>query len=507
MSLAPPPEAFRAAYDAEAFRRAAHAAVDQLADYLGAATAPPEARGAQPAGKARMPVLPWKPPDEAAAEWADFLSGPHEGLAPLIERVLAGATHLHHPRYVGHQVPPVLPAAAVADLAASILNNSMTVYEMGGPGAAMERAVVSWMAHVLGLGGRAEGVLTSGGSIGNLTALLAARQARAGFDAWSAGLAGERPLAVLGSSAAHYCIARSLQVMGLGEGGFIPVSIDSQLRLRADALEESYAAAERAGRKVFAVVASACATAGGTFDPLERIADFCAEKGLWFHVDGAHGAAAALSDRYRHLVAGIERADSVVWDAHKLLLVPSLVTGVLFREGADSYAAFEHEASYLYDGRHQREWHNLSRRTLECTKPMLALRLWGALVAHGRQFYADYIDHVFDLARRFARRIEAAPGFELPVEPESNIVVFRYVPGEAGRQVEGLGPTAAHLDALQARIRRRIIESGGFYLTQARLPTGVHLRAVLMNPLTTDLDLDALLEAIREAAAKPIDEE
>ncbi len=173
MSLAPP-EAFRAAYDAEAFRRAAHATVDQLADYLGAATAPIEARGAEPAGMARLPVLPWKPPDEAAAEWADFLSGPNEGLAPLIERVLAGATHLHRPRYMGHQVPPVLPAAAVADLAASILNNSMTVYEMGGPGAVMERAAVGWMARILGLGGRADGVLTSGGSIGNLTALLRA---------------------------------------------------------------------------------------------------------------------------------------------------------------------------------------------------------------------------------------------------------------------------------------------------------------------------------------------
>lgn len=477
-----PPDTFRAAYDGEAFRRTAHAVVDRLADYL---------NGVMRSDPGGLPVLPWMPPAEAAERWTGFLAGPAEGIEPLLARAVAGATHLHSPRCLGHQVPPVLPAAAVSDLVVSLLNNSMTVYEMGGPGAAMERAAVEWMAGVLCLGDRADGVLTSGGSIGNLTALLAARQSRAGFDAWTDGLAGERPLAVLGSAGAHYSIARALQVMGLGEKGFYPVPIDAQLRLRPDALEEVYSSAERDGRRVFAVVASACATAGGTFDPLEEIADFCVDKGLWLHVDGAHGAAAALSPRYRHLVAGIERADSVVWDAHKLLLVPSLVTGVLFREGADSYAAFDHEASYLYDAGSGREWYNLSRRTLECTKPVLALRLWAALAAHGPGFYTAYVEHVFDLARWFARRIQADPDFELAIEPESNIVVFRFSPGRF-----------ADPDAGQAAIRRRIIESGAFYLTQARLPGGLHLRTVLMNPLTTEDDLEGLLGAIRRAAAE-----
>ncbi|HUP00750.1 MAG TPA: pyridoxal-dependent decarboxylase [Gemmatimonadota bacterium] len=504
-ALRPPvaPAALRDAYDAEGFRRAAHEAVDQLADYLSQITAPAAKRLT---GRA-VPVLPWTAPDEALAEWRRRLSAAGAPGAELAERlrflldgVLAGATHLHHPRYTGHQVPPVLPAAVVGDLVASLLNNSVTIYEMGGPGTVLEREAIRWMADVLGLGDRADGVLTSGGSLGNLTALLAARQLRSGFDAWSTGLAGERPLAVLGSSAAHYSVARSLQVMGLGKDGFVPVQVDERLRLRPEALEEAFDGAERTGRRVFAVVASSCATAAGTFDPLEEIADFCAARGLWLHVDGAHGAAAALSDQYRHLVAGIERADSVVWDAHKLLLVPSLVTGVVFREAGDAYAAFEHEASYLYEGRDIREWFNISRRTLECTKPMLALRLWCVLAAHGREFFAAYIDHVFGMARRFGRRIAAAPDFELPVEPESNIVAFRYVPADGARFGTEGPDRAGGLDRLQTRIRRRLIESGEFYLTQARLPAGVHLRTVLMNPLTTDGDLDALLDGIREAA-------
>ena len=481
--------ALRQAYDAEAFRRSAHAAVDRLADYLGRVTAAPD-DGAPGGG---VPVLPWRPPDTAAAEWRRRFSTA-SGLETLLDRVLDGSTHLHHPRYTGHQVPPVLPAAVVGDLVASLLNNSVTVYEMGGPATVLEREAIRWMSDALGLGEEADGVLTSGGSLGNLTALLAARQLRSGFDAWSEGLSGNRPLAVLGSSAAHYSIARSLQVLGLGEGGFVPVGVDERLKLRPDGLEEAFERAERAGRRVFAVVASACATAAGTFDPLEEIADFCTARNLWLHVDGAHGAAAALSERHRHLLAGIERADSVVWDAHKLLLVPSLVTGVLFRRGADSYAAFEHEASYLYDDRDRREWFNISRRTLECTKPALALRLWCVIVAHGRDFFEAYIDHVFGMAHRFARRIEAAPDFSLGAEPESNIVVFRYAPEGPPGSGEDAG------DVLQSTIRRRLIESGDFYLTQARLPTGLHLRTVLMNPLTTDGDLDALLDGIRGAA-------
>ena len=126
---------------------------------------------------------------------------------------------------------------------------------------------------------------------------------------------------------------------------------------------------------------------------------------------------------------------------------------------------------------------------------MLALRLWAALVGHGPEFYTAYVEHVFDLAREFAARLDAAPDFELPFEPESNIVVFRYVPEDA----EGVEPDAR--DRLQAAIRRRLIEGGGFYLTQVRVPAGLHLRAVLMNPLTTDGDLDALLDAVRTAAA------
>ena len=177
------------------------------------------------------------------------------------------------------------------------------------------------------------------------------------------------------SSQGHYSIGRAAQILGWGKGGAVPVPVDAHYRLRPEALLQCLRSAEAEGRRVIAVAASACSTATGAFDPLPEIAAFCKEHSLWLHVDGAHGASALFSTRYRGLCRGIEHADSVVWDAHKMLLLPALVTAVIFRDGAHSYAAFAQEASYLFgsspdngaaqpDLRDRDEAFDIGRRTL-----------------------------------------------------------------------------------------------------------------------------------------------
>jgi L-2,4-diaminobutyrate decarboxylase len=472
-------ERIQAAFDPQAFRTQGHRVVDQLADYLDRALH----------GQS-LPVLPPSDPVEMLASWpGDFAENPAGDLVEILARVLAEANHLHRPRYVGHQVNAPLPVAALCELVAAFLNNGMAVYEMGPSATAMERQLVRWMARMLGLGGDADGVLTSGGSARNLTALLAARQAKAGFDAWAEGNSGGPPLTVLASDQSHYSVRRAVQIMGWGDRGILPVATDTCFRLRADHLPAALRRAKSGGRKVIAVVATACSTATGAFDPLDAIADFCAQHDLWFHVDGAHGASAALSDRYRHLLAGIERADSVVWDAHKMLLMPALVTAVLFRSAAHSYEAFAQQASYLFNrSEHTDEhWADIGARTLECTKRMMSLKLYAALSLYGTRMFSDYITATFDLARRFAAQLQKAADFELAVEPEANIVCFRHTP--AGTQ---------NLDERQQRVRQRLLASGSFYVVQTRLPAGVFLRTTLINPFTTDDDLAALLETIRD---------
>lgn len=476
------PDVIVRAYDPERFRADGHAVVDALADHL-AACIPGDDR----------PVIPWVAPADSLAQWpADFPDEPGETLPGVLGRTAAGSIRLHHPRYLGHQVPPPVPGAALADATAALLNNGMAVYEMGGVATPQEFAVVSWMARVLGMPAAAGGLLTSGGSVGNLTALLAARQASAGFDAWSGGAHAGPPLAVLVSSTAHYSIARAVRALGWGDAGAAEVAVDEACRMRAEDLPRAHAAAIAAGRRPIAVVASAGSTATGAYDPLPAIADFCAAHQLWLHVDGAHGASAALSPRHRHLVAGIERADSVVWDAHKLLAMPALCTAVLYKDEARSYEAFAQEASYLFAP--EREWWNLGLRTVECTKRMMSTILYASLRAYGVGFFRAYVERVFELGAAFGARIAASPDFEVASPPDANIVVFRYRPDGAS--------TGGALDELNAAIRRRCLESGRFYFLQTRLGGALWLRTALMNPLTSAAELDGVLDTIRATAGE-----
>ena len=482
------------AFSPELFRAQAHAVADQLADYLARATR-----------RAPMPVLPPDTADALVEHWSDRFPAsaapdPVAALTTLLDDVIAHSNHLHHPHYVGHQVTSPLPQSAVTEFFSALLNNVMAVYEMGPVSTAMERSLIRWLGTQCGFDRiRADGVLTSGGSAGNLTALLAARQERAGFDAWHGGHTAGPPLAILAGESAHYSVKRAVQIMGWGHDGLIPVPVDSRFKLRPECLEEALDEGRRRGRKVIAVAAGACSTATGAFDPLEPIAEFCSRQGLWLHVDGAHGAVAALAPKYRHLVAGIQHADSVVWDTHKMMLMPAPATAVIFRNGASSAHAFAQQASYLFTGTvPENEWYNVGQRTIECTKRQMSLQLYAALVVRGTQFFADYVTQMFDLGHTFGDMISADPDFELPVRPECNIVCFRYRP-RAAKSAVAVAP--AQLDALNAAIRRHILHSGSFYLVQTQLPTGLHLRVTLINPLTTQDDLAELLTAARHAAA------
>ena len=489
MTLPPLPARLRAAYDPERFRADGHRLIDQLADHLARAT-----------GRDDAPVLPWVEPAASLAAWPDDFAEDEGDLLAVLARATGGSIRLHHPRYLGHQVPPPLPGAALADLATALLNNGMAVYEMGPIGTPMELAVVGWMARQLGYPAGAAGVLTSGGSLGNLTALLAARQAGAGFDAWSAGDHGGPPCAVLCTAQAHYSVARAVRIMGWGDGGAVTVEVDARWRMRPDAIAGAVARAEAAGRRVIGVVASASSTGTGAFDPLEAIADECAARGLWLHVDGAHGASAALSPAHRHLLAGIERADSVTWDAHKLMAMPALVTAVIFRDGRRSYEPFAQEASYLYSsgrGAGEAEWFNLGLRTLECTKRMMSLTVYAALEAHGTGLFREYVERCFALGAALAARLEAAPDFELMARPDGNIVCWRWRP-------PGAPSGGPELDAFQAAVRRKVLERGRYYVLQTRLGDATVFRAALMNPLIEEIDLDGLLVEIRTAGATEI---
>lgn len=469
------------AYAAENFRRQGYALIDRLTTCLQAIQQ----------GDPAESVIHYDEPGAMLSYWQkDLDSAPNAQVDELFEQVLGHSIRLLHPRYLGHQISPPAPVAALAGLLGDFVNNGMGVYEMGIAGTTVERLVIQSVARQLGFTATADGVLTSGGTLANLTALLAARSLRAPGRVWSDGA--DEPLALMVSAEAHYCVDRAARIMGWGTDGIVKVPVDEQFRMRTDLLETCYEQARQAGRHVIAVVGSACTTATGSFDDLPAIADFCAKHQLWFHVDGAHGAALAFSDRYRPVVAGIERADSVVMDFHKMLLTPSITTALIFQRGEDSFRTFAQEAEYLFE-RREPEWFNLAKRTFECTKLMIGLKVYSIIRTYGLQLFDEYVTYVCDLGKTFARLILERPNFQLAVQPQCNIVCYRYQPPEF---------TEAEIDQLNQRIRRRLLEVGDFYIVQAKLKGQTWLRSTLTNPFSTEKELTELLNRIEQLAAE-----
>lgn len=469
-------ESLKTAYNPEFFRRQGHALVDMLADYLADAQSP------QP----EKPVLPWQEPQAQYQWWKDRLDT-HSG-DPLGEGldffrdVLSRSIQLHQARYMGHQVCPPAPSAALASLVAGLLNNGMAVYEMGATATALERLCIEEVAHILGMDANASGFLTSGGTLANLTGLLAARSHFAGENVWQNGQG--RPLALMVSEQAHYCVDRAARIMGWGAQGIIKVPVDSEYRMRTELLEPLFQDARARGIEVIAVVGSACTTSTGSFDDLDSIADFCVHHGLWFHVDGAHGAALAFSDAHRGMVKGMERADSVALDFHKMLMTPGLTTALIFRRGEDSYRTFSQQADYLF-GAAEPEWYQMAKRSFECTKLMMSIKPMVLLHSFGRGLFEDYINRVMENGQLLARLLRARSGWQLAMNPHCNIVCFRFSP-------PGLPEEA--LNDLNRQLRKIITEQGSFYIVQTALNGTIWLRVTLTNPFTSQDELEGLLD-------------
>jgi L-2,4-diaminobutyrate decarboxylase len=465
-------------YSPENFRQQAHDLVDLLADYLQSAQ-----------NQDFSQVIPWQEPADSLAAWqADFKSPPLNNPQDLFKKVIEQSTHLHHPRYMGHQVSTTAPLAALTGLLTGVLNNGMAVYEMGLVSNPIERIVSDWLAQKLGYQVLGGGLLTSGGTLANLTALLAIRACKSPSDVWTEG-ASEK-LAILVSEEAHYCIDRAARIMGWGSGGIIKVPTNAQFQMQTDLLETYYQQAQSAGYQVVAVVGSACSTSTGSYDDLVAIADFCEKYDLWFHADGAHGGAVAVSDKYRHLIKGIERADSIVVDFHKMMMIPALCTALLFKRPDDAFQTFHQKAQYLWDNPTSNDWFNSGKRTFECTKLMMAVKVYAMLRTYGEAVFTELIDTLHDLASEFAQLIQTQPQFELAVEPQSNIVCFRYV---ADNQID--------TNELNSKIRRKLLEKGDFYIVQTTLRGELYLRVSLMNPMTTIADLQQLLQEIENIYA------
>ncbi len=493
----------RAAYDPELLRSAGHELADALASHM----AQVQSCGGD--------VLNWKDPEkniDAAEAVLDQAIPPDSDASPawlpeqlsahfgeLVSMMLGRGLNLHDPRYIGHQVPAPLPIAGLFDAVGSVTNQVMAIYEMGPWATAVEQAMIRRLGRLIGWAdGQFAGAVTHGGSLANLTALLTARNVTLG-DAWENGAArrdGPAPVLVAHAEA-HYSVARSAGILGLGTRNIVRAELDERRRMDPNRLDETLATLRAENQPIVAVVACSCATPIGAFDPLEEIADVCRRHDVWLHVDAAHGGSACVSPRYRHLVAGLDRADSVVWDAHKMLFVPGLSAFIFYRNKQHGFEAFRQDAPYLFDpSAPGLAEFDSGMKTVECTKRAAAFGLWGVWSLFGQQLFADMVEVTFDMGRTLYDKLVQADDFQPLHEPQCNIVAFRHVPAELrDAPLEWLGK-------FQLDLRREIIESGEFYIVPTKKDGVGGLRVTIINPLTTPEHLDRLLDALREKGRK-----
>src|SRR5215216_4933457 len=403
--------------------------------------------------------------------------------------------HNGHPRFFGYVASPSTPIGAYGDLIASALNANITCWRSGPAGTEIERMVVRWLGSLINYDRDASGLLTSGGSMANMIALLIANRRKCGAAASRQGLWNSGPpMTIYASEEVHMSIPKAADILGFGRDQVRTIACDDRQRMRVDLLRPRIEADLREGLRPFCVVGSAGTVNTGVVDPLNEIAQIAAEFGLWFHVDGAYGAPGVLDQRKKDLFAGLERADSVSLDPHKWLYVPVDAGCLLFRDAAAAMAAFSTEdADYIKThGYSDDEAFAFWDYGVELSRRFRALKVWLTLQYYGTRRIAEAIGEDISLAEYLGEVVSRADDFELLAPVELSICCFRYVPER--------GMSEAELNELNESIMALVQKGGRTYVSNATVNGRFALRACITNFRTTKADIDETVEAIRDAA-------
>lgn len=402
---------------------------------------------------------------------------PEDEVFDLLRELIAHTPHTADRRFLNQLFAGRVPLAAAGEMLAVLLNVSMYTFKAAGPQVLMEWELLKRMLELAGIPD-GDGTFLPGGSLANLIGMLLGRN-HAAPNMRDAGAPAER-LTVYLSAEGHYSVRKNAGVLGIGRDQVRLVPVDAQGCMRADALEAAIQADLAAGHRPCCVVATAGTTVRGSFDPIPAIAEVAARHGVWLHVDAAVGGSLLLHPDKRALLDGIERADSITWDAHKMMGVPLTCSALLVRDPASLVDSLQEAADYLFqaDGDHL----NPGKRSIQCGRRNDALKLWAAWQHLGDAGWAERLERQLELARYAAERVAAHPRLELCEEPPLVMVCFT-APGKSS-----------------AAICERLRDSGEALIGYGDCAGVEAIRLVTMNPDLRESDLDALFDAIADAA-------
>ncbi|OMH32868.1 pyridoxal-dependent aspartate 1-decarboxylase PanP [Motiliproteus sp. MSK22-1] len=446
----------------------------------------------------------------------------------LMEKVVAQSVHTSSPSFIGHMTSALPYFMIPLSKIMIALNQNLVKTETSKVFTPLERQVLGMLHRLIydqneGFYERwlhdshqHLGAFCSGGTVANITALWAARNKAFGPEGEFGGIAKEgvfsayrhygcEGAAILVSQRGHYSLSKSADLLGIGREQVIAIDTDQNNKIKLDSLRNKLVELKTRNIRPFALIGIAGTTETGNIDPLDALADIAESEGIHFHVDGAWGGPAVFSNTHRHMLKGIERADSVTIDAHKQLYVPMGVGLVLFRD-PDTLTSIEHHAQYII----RRDSKDLGSNTLEGSRPGMAMLVHSALNIIGRGGYELLINQGIEKAQRFAEMICESEDFELVTEPELNILTYRWVPAS----VQKLFKNGTFQDQVNANevlnkitrfIQKTQREHGLAFVSRTQLNPPLHnhqsitvFRVVLANPLTTVEVLRSVLDEQRQ---------
>jgi aromatic-L-amino-acid decarboxylase len=433
-----------------------------------------------------LPDAPASDLDELEEPVSSFREPPPEtgeafdGIAERVIRAAGKGFTTAGPGYLAYIPGGGLWASAVADYIATGLNKYVGVWNAAPALAQIESTAVRWLCDLFDYPAQARGILTSGGSLSNFSAVVAARRARLPEDFLDG--------TVYVTDQVHASVTKSAVLAGFPQSAIRVVPRDERLRMDPQALREMVRA-DRDGRRPFLVVASAGTTNTGAIDPLSDIADVAEEEGLWLHVDGAYGGLFQLTERGRRSFLGIERADSIAVDPHKTMFLPYGTGALLVREGRRLREAHSIHADYLQDLADEEEIPNFTDYSPELSRDFRGLRLWLPIRLHGLGAFREALNEKLDLARLLYRQLQEDDRFDLRWEPELSVVAFRHL----SNADDGNKLTRRLLDAINAS--RRV------FLSSTLIDGRFVIRACIVSHRTHRDRIEEAAEIIKKAAA------
>jgi glutamate/tyrosine decarboxylase-like PLP-dependent enzyme len=425
------------------------------------------------------------PPPEKPATSSEVLTEFRERVAPL-------AFSSQHPGSYSYFTPPPLPLSISGEVLAHWLNQGVDVWAAGPIGALVEEEVTAWLRELVGFGEGSWGVLTSGGVMANIMALTAARDVHLptllGRSEPSRGSALEG-VRVYASDQAHFSIERGLSVLGFPPETLRIVQSDERFRLQGRPVAEAVAEDRANGLLPLAIAAVSGSTNTGSVDLVGELADIAGRERMWLHVDAAYGGGARFSRRDAGRVPDLERADSVTIDPHKWFFQSYDIGALVMKRREDLVRTFHREPEYYRYPNPEDAPLNWMQYSIEGTRRFRALKLWTSWKHLGTEGFGRLIEHNDDLAAYLVKRCKESGEFEVvPEEPELSVACFRHVP-------PGMDPSG--LDAYQDRLQRALEVSGEGWVSTTKLRGRTYLRAGVVNYLSTEADVDRILDALR----------